>query len=123
MCILIHAAAAAVIPALSMYSTSVILKQTLAYTAHETCMLHPICFPMYTGPKYSEAVQLFISAFQAWLEDMHTHTEHVINGMQVSITFQCVCECVSAWVSVTVAFCHALEMCSHPPDSKHNTLH
>ncbi|KAA6422020.1 MAG: hypothetical protein FRX49_08038 [Trebouxia sp. A1-2] len=35
------------------------------------------------GPNYSEAVQLFISAFQAWLEDMHIHTEHVINSVQV----------------------------------------
>ncbi|KAL0045420.1 hypothetical protein WJX82_006097 [Trebouxia sp. C0006] len=35
------------------------------------------------GPGYSEAVQLFISAFQAWLEDAHMHTEHVINSVQV----------------------------------------
>ncbi|KAL0039754.1 hypothetical protein WJX77_006967 [Trebouxia sp. C0004] len=35
------------------------------------------------GPNYSEAVQLFISAFQAWLENMHIHTEQVINSMQV----------------------------------------
>ncbi|KAL0021740.1 hypothetical protein WJX79_000457 [Trebouxia sp. C0005] len=35
------------------------------------------------GPNYREAVQLFISAFQAWLEDMHIHTEHVINSVQV----------------------------------------
>ena len=35
------------------------------------------------GPNYSEAVQLFISALQDWLEDMHLHTEHVINSLQV----------------------------------------
>ncbi len=50
-------------------------------------MLHPICFPVHAGPNYSEAVQLFISAFQAWLEDVHLHTEHVINGLQVSNTW------------------------------------
>lgn len=50
-------------------------------------MLHPICFSFIAGPKYSEAVQLFISAFQAWLEDVHIHTEHVINSVQVNPVF------------------------------------
>ena len=85
-----------------------------------------IRLPIFAGPNYSEAVQLFISAFQAWLEDMHIHTEHVINSVQVAthgLPIQCVYECVSVCESAAVAFCHPQEMCSDPLVSKHQTLH
>ena len=35
------------------------------------------------GPYHAEAVQLFIKAFQKWLEDTHLHTEHDINRLRV----------------------------------------
>lgn len=36
-----------------------------------------------TGPRLSQASQIFIAAFQQWLEEMHLHTEHVINIVRV----------------------------------------
>lgn len=35
------------------------------------------------GPWWADAVQLFVTSLQQWLQDVHTHTEHLLHSLQV----------------------------------------
>ena len=35
------------------------------------------------GPGWADAAQLFVVALQQWLDDVHTHTEHLLHSIQV----------------------------------------
>ena len=38
---------------------------------------------MHAGPGWADAVQLFVVSLQLWLDEVHTHTEHLLHSVQV----------------------------------------